>query len=318
MEHIGKIDLVGQGGRELVRQRPKLSATAKKLADGAVAVREANPGEEDIAYLHAVLTQVSLPRRKMIERAFERRSGNASLRIDAGAFWNGSSFEEQLLPYGPMPRYMLAWFNTFALRNKTQEIPLGHSARDFMERIGYAVGGGKRGTYTTFRTQAKALAACRLTLGVGAKSFKGEIVQEFEAWLDLDGNQRAIWPGRLVLSDHYFRTLEGSAVPLNHSALMALRGSALALDIYAWLAHRLHRVGDRHGAFVSWPSLKDQFGDEYGEGNDGRANFKREFLRVLKLVKTLYPGAQVIECLDRRGKSSGLTLLPSPPPIARS
>jgi hypothetical protein len=275
------------------------------------------PGEQDIAYLHAVLTQVSLPRRKMAERSFERRSGNATLRIDAGAFWNGSAFEEQPLPYGPMPRYMLAWFNTFAIRNHTQEIPIGHSARDFMERIGYAVSGGKRGTYTTFRCQAKALAACRLTLGMGAKSFKGEIIQEFEAWLDLDGQQRAVWPGRIVLSDHYYRTLEGAAVPLNHSALIALRGSALALDIYAWLAHRLHRITDRFGAVVTWPSLKQQFGEEYQDDHCGRAHFRQEFLRVLKVVKTLYPAAQVKECIDQHRKSYGLTLLPSPPPIAK-
>lgn len=314
MKHIAAIEVP-----ELAKAGiPKPSSTTRKILDGAVAVRDTAPGEEDIAYLHAILTQVSLPRRKMAARAFERRSGSAVLRIDAGAFWTGRQFEDQPLPYGPMPRYMLAWFNTFAIRNKTPEIPLGHSARDFMERIGYAVSGGKRGTYTTFRSQAKALAACRLTLGMGTRSFKGEIVQEFEAWLDLDGGQRAIWPGRIVLSENYYQTLLTSAVPLNHSALMALRGSALALDIYAWLAHRLHRISEKGGTTVSWPSLKQQFGDEYSEDNDGRANFRREFLRVLKVVKSLYPTAQVHECLDQRRKSCGLTLLSSPPPIAKA
>src|SRR3954470_23290428 len=181
MQHSGEVVRAGAGKRELIQSKQPLSPTALKIANGAVTVRETVPGEEDIAYLHAVLTQVSLPRRKMDERFFERRSGNASLRIDAGVIDNGSKFEEQPLPYGPMPRYMLAWFNTFAIRNKTQEIPLGHSARDFMERIGYTVSGGKRGTYTTFRSQARALAACRLVLTIGdlgaAKThFKGDIV----------------------------------------------------------------------------------------------------------------------------------------------
>ena len=323
MEHIAEIEVSGSERHAIRRKRPRLSPTAQKIVDGAVAVRETVPGEEDIAYLHAVLTQVSLPRRKMVERFFERRSGNASLRIDAGVIDNGSKFEEQPLPYGPMPRYMLAWFNTFALRNKTQEIPLGHSANEFMERIGYTVSGGKRGTYTTFRSQAKALAACRLVLTIGdlgapKTHFKGDIVEEFEAWLDLDGRQRAIWPGRIVLSDKYYQSLNGSAVPLNHAALKALRGSALALDIYAWLAHRLHRISNHQGNMVTWASLKEQFGDEYGNDRNGRANFKREFMRVLKLVKTLYPGAQVHECIHQGGHSLGLTLLSSPPPIAKS
>jgi hypothetical protein len=322
MEHVSNIELPALRKVQITPRRPKLSPTATKIAEGAVAVRETNPGEEDIAYLHAVMTQVSLPRRKTAERFFERRSGNASLRIDAGVIDNGSKYVELPLPYGPMPRYMLAFLNTFAIRNKTPEIPLGNSARDFMESIGYSVSGGKRGTYTTFRDQATALAACRLILTVGDRGvpktqLKGDIVEEFEAWSDFEGGQRAVWPGRLVLSEKYYRSLDGSAVPLNHTALKALRGSALALDIYAWLAHRLHRIRDRSGTFVSWPSLKQQFGDEYSEDNDGRANFRREFLRVIHIVKSLYPTARVHECTDQR-KSCGLTLLCSPPPIAKS
>jgi Plasmid encoded RepA protein len=323
MKHVQNIEFMGESLQRVGRQRPKLSPAAQKIADGAVAVRETMPGEEDIAYLHAVLTQVSLPRSKTVARVFERRSGNASLRIDAGVIDTGSKFEEQPLPYGAMPRYMLAWFNTFAIRNKTQEIPLGNSANEFMERIGYTVSGGKRGTYTTFRNQAKALAACRLVLTIGdlgapKTHFKGDIVEEFEAWLDLEGRQRAIWPGRIVLSDKYYQSLSGSAVPLNHAALKALRGSALALDIYAWLAHRLHRISSHQGNTVTWASLKEQFGDEYKDDADGRANFKREFLRVLKTVKMLYPGAQVHECFDQRKVSHGLTLLTSPPPIVKA
>jgi hypothetical protein len=322
MKHISTIIPALGKNIHLSAQRPKLSPTAKKIAEGAVAVREVARGEEDIAYFHAVLTQVSLPRHKMVERSFERRSGNASLRIDAGALWTGDKWEEQPLPYGPMPRYILAWLNTYAIRNKTVEIPIGDSAREFMETIGYAVGGGKRGTYTTFRAQATALGVCRLSLGTGQRSASAvtqvPILERFDLWKDPEAQQRTLWPKRFVLSGEYYRALEGHAVPLNHAALIALRGSALALDIYAWLAHRLHRINDRHGNVVTWPSLKEQFGDEYGNDNNGRANFRREFLRVLKIVKTLYPSAQVHECLDQRGRSIGLTLLPSPPPIAKA
>src|SRR3982750_3762536 len=134
--------------RHATRKKPsRLSPTAQKIADGAVAVRETLPGEEDIAYFHSVLTQVSLPRRKMTERVFERTSGHVSLRINAGALWQPATqqWREQPLPYGPIPRYLLAWLNTYAIRHKTNEIPLGRSAREFMEEVGYSIGGGKRG-----------------------------------------------------------------------------------------------------------------------------------------------------------------------------
>jgi Plasmid encoded RepA protein len=321
MEHIADIEVPGLKRDATRKKQPCLSPTAQKIADGAVAVREALPGEEDIAYFHSVMTQVSLPRRKMTERVFERTNGNVSLRINAGALWQPSTqkWVEQPLPYGPIPRYMLAWLNTYAIRNKTSEIPIGDSAREFMEEIGYSISGGKKGSYTSFRTQARALAACNLQLGMPKGTFDGKVARNSNIWMDEDSRQRVLWPARLVLTAEYYESLQERAVPLSNDALLALRGSALALDIYAWLAHRLHRVQDCTGAFVSWANLKQQFGDEYANDNDGRANFRKEFLRVLKVVKQLYPAARVQECFEPKkgGKSCGLTLLTSPPPIAK-
>jgi hypothetical protein len=54
----------------------------------------------------------------------------------------------------------------------------------------------------------------------------------------------------MVLSEGYFNSLIDSAVLLDNRALMALKGSALALDVYAWLAHRLHRIEGRGGCLV--------------------------------------------------------------------
>jgi hypothetical protein len=68
-------------------------------------------------------------------------------------------------------------------------------------------------------------------------------VEQFDAWLlNKDTKQRALWPGLLVLSEHFYNSLLEGAVPLDFRALHALKGSALALDTYIWLAHRLHRI----------------------------------------------------------------------------
>ncbi|MCV4677748.1 replication protein RepA, partial [Escherichia coli] len=81
----------------------------------------------------------------------------------------------------------------------------------------------------------------------------------FDAWLrNEDSGQQSLWPGLLVLSDGYFKGLLESAVPLDNRALSALKGSALALDIYAWLAHRLHRIEGRP-VLLYWANLRDQF-----------------------------------------------------------
>ncbi|MFX6149068.1 replication protein RepA, partial [Acinetobacter baumannii] len=89
----------------------------------------------------------------------------------------------------------------------------------------------------------------------------------------------------------YFNSLMDSAVPLDNRALMALKGSALALDVYTWLAHRLHRIEGR-GVTLHWKSLREQFAQEY-TGKDADKDFKKKFVPALKKVLTVYPQAKV-------------------------
>ena len=260
--------------KQLSRKRERIIKTALELEDDPT-------GQSDMSYMHVVLTQVSLPRKRVLEDSFERRSGNASVLLEAGKLWDGKEFIKQELPYGPMPRLIMAWASTFAIRNKTRDIPVGNSATEFLEKLGYTVSGGKRGTYTTFRQQAQSLAAVRMTLGYGAKTFNGNMVSEFEAWT-VEGDAMALWPGRMVLGEDYYASLiDGAAVPLNNHVLGALKGSSLALDVYSWLANRLRRVSSRTGDEVSWASLKEQFGHEYQDTVQGRKDFRKSFEAAL-------------------------------------
>jgi len=111
----------------------------------------------------------------------------------------------------------------------------------------------------------------------------------------------------MVLSEHFYSSLIDSAVPLDKRALHALKGSALALDVYAWLAHRLHRIEGR-GVTLHWKSLREQFAQEY-TGKDADKNFKDAFVPQLRKVLAVYPQAKVKQV------TGGLLLLGSPPPI---
>jgi hypothetical protein len=44
----------------------------------------------------------------------------------------------------------------------------------------------------------------------------------------------------------------------------------MALDVYTWLAQRLHRVSPAKPAFVPWVSLWEQFGQGYERIRDFR------------------------------------------------
>lgn len=276
---------------------------ASKLIEAAAEIAMLPP--EDMAFTHAVLCQVGLPRAKVEGREFMRQSGAAWVNIQAGWLDEGNGPVLQPIPYGVMPRLALAWVSTYAVRNKEREIRIGDSAAEFLSLIGLDDQGAR---YATLRKQMHALAACRLQLGFKGRTYNGQPVEQFDAWMANRGSkQRALWPGTMVLSEGYYNSLIESAVPLDSRALMALKGSALALDIYAWLAHRLHRIEGR-GVTLHWKALREQFAQEY-TGKDPDKDFKKEFVPALKKVLAVYPQAKV------KSVTGGVLLLSSPPPI---
>lgn len=133
------------------------------------------------------------------------------------------------------------------------------------------------------------------------------IVDAFELWFEKSDNQRVLWPSTVRLSNEYFTTLCAHAVPLDERAIANLSHSAMGLDLYAWLAQRLHRVPAQRPQFITWVALKDQFGFHY----DKMFKFKQVFRTTLTMVKTQYPAAKYT--MDDRG----MTLMNSHPPVAK-
>ncbi|CEI18824.1 replication protein RepA [Xanthomonas citri] len=287
-----------------------LSEQERKLLDKATTIASVPPTGEDMAFTHAVLCQVGLPRAKIEAREFMRQSGAAWINVQAGWLDEGRGPVQQPVPYGVMPRLALAWVSSYAKRHNTREIPIGDSAAEFLRlMLGEdTVAQGAR--HATLRKQMHALAACRLQLGFKGRTFNGQPVEQFDAWLsNRDAPQRPLWPGVMTLSEHYFNELQNSAVPLDNRALHALKGSALALDVYCWLAHRLHRIEGK-GITLHWKSIREQFAQEY-KGKDPDKDFKKEFLPVLRKVQAVYPVANVKQV------TGGLLLIGSPPPIPK-
>lgn len=288
-----------------------LSQREERLLEVSAKIAGERPDDDDRAYIHSIMCQVGLPRSKVEGNSFERQSGGVGLLVEAGKLWDGTQFVQQPIPYGTMPRLMLAWMNTYAVRFNTPEIPIGDSASDFLKLLGKDVTGGKTGTFTTFKKQVQALSACRLTLGFNsngmAHTYEGKPIKQFDAWITGNGSQRPLWPGYVTYSQEYYETLKGHAVPIDLRAFMSLKGSALAMDIYTMLAQRLHRISGRP-LILHWANLRDQFGQEY-KGKNAEKDFKDAFLLQLKKVLAVYPQAKVKQV------TGGLMLLASPPPI---
>lgn len=267
---------------------------------------------EEATFFHSILCQVGLPRSKVEGISFERRCGEASLLVKAGEIWDGEKFVSQPIPYGPLPRLILSWMNTFALRNKTQEIAIGSSSSEFMKMLGKKVTGGKTGTIHNFKNQIQSLSACSMVLGLTiegrAHTFNGRPIKHFKAWIGQNhDDQKSLWPRTISFSDEYYHSLCDRAVPLDIRAFSALKGSALSMDIYCWMAQRLHRINGRP-VLLHWTNLREQFGQEYG-GKDPAKDFKKSFVKALNQALAVYPLAKV------KIVKGGLLLMASPPPI---
>jgi len=268
-----------------------------------------------LQFSHTVLCQVGMPRKATPERSFERTNGNKSLLVEAGRLWNGLGWVDQPLPYGAIPRLVMVHVSTEAVQTRSRVIGIGESMRQFLLQLGLHGTGGPRGGYTALRKQLQALAACRMTLGMTdgflVSTIDAKPIKRFDAWIANglhDGSQQTLWPGELELSEDFFDTLLRHAVPLDYRALAALKHSALALDIYTWLAHRLQRVSDHRGVKVSWSNLMEQFGQDYGRSKD----FKKAFRKALRQVCLVYPDARLHDVMG------GLLLKPSHAPVRRT
>lgn len=313
----------------LGEQRIERRSKNEKLALSSANIYMDKATIRDADYIHSVLCQVGLPRKQpfqlneeggkildekgnpILAREFERRSGNSSLLIKAGECWDGLNWVKQPLPYGTIPRLSLVYIISEALRKKDPVINIGETLTDFMLSIGVSKSGGKYGRYDYVKKQIRALSVCELKLGVSsamdARSITINPISEFRAWLSDSNAQKVLWPGEITLSKQFFDSIITHSVPLDKRALRELGDSALALDIYFWLAHRLHR-SKRDGELIRWPALRSQFGQEY----KNLFHFKEEFSQKLRQALTQYVTAKV-----KIDNSQGIIIYESPSPVPK-
>ena len=244
-------------------------------------------------------------------RLWQRKNGMVRLELQAGRLLDPTTedFVDVGLPFGPKPRLVLYHLNAEALRTQSPNIELEDSLTAFVKRtLGLDVGGR---TIKTVKEQLNRLAAADFRLGASkdgrAVTIKGTVIEGLELWTPQDARQRVLWPTQVQFSMRYFESLMQHAVPLNENAVARLSHSAMALDVYTWLAQRLHRVDPSKPAFVPWVSLKEQFGHGYHRMD----NFKRVFRTPLRQVAIVYREAKY--SLDGKG----MRLLHSRPPVMR-
>jgi hypothetical protein len=269
--------------------------------EAAHAVLSDESGQIGIA--HAGFAMAALPHKKTVETVWERDGGPVKLLVESGLDSNKQAIG---IPYGAIARMILLYLQTQAVRTRCREVELGASMNAWLTAMNIPVGGK---TYRIVREQSRRISRCRLTF------FRRTADAEFisngafvrDSILPLDPhttNQALLWQERVRLDEGFYQSLIEHPLPLRETAIRQISGRSLAIDLYVWLAYRLHVLTS--SVDVSWSALKSQFGPEYNE----LRFFRRDFLAPLKIALSVYPEAR-ITIDDKRG----ITLHPSPPPV---
>ena len=124
--------------------------TIEKLIHEALAI-EAEEAQEagTVGFMARAMVQATMPHKAVKGNEFVRRNGNFTLTLLAPSKIG--------LPYGNIPRLLLAWLTTEAVRTKNRELILGDSLSAFMGDLGFQVTGGRHGSITRMKQQTRRL-----------------------------------------------------------------------------------------------------------------------------------------------------------------
>jgi hypothetical protein len=278
---------------------------SKSLAhflDAAVEIQvHPEPTEQDKAFLARQLVQVTLPHSSPGNvPIWKRKNGNLTLSIRSG--WNHKKDKPIGYPFGSIPRLLLFWITTEALRTQSRKLELGDSLAGFMRDVGLdpSTGGGKRGDGKRLQSQMERLFRATISFEVtneksgatGKRWLDMQVAPEGELWWDFKNlNQKTLFGSWIELGDKFYDSIIASPVPLDKRALSALKRSPLALDLYAWATYKTFSL-DQHKKeeqFIPWRSFMTQLGAEYSNP----MNFKRKAKLAFKKVQAVYPGLNI-------------------------
>ena len=248
-----------------------------------VGASEAAP---DLGFMARMMALCSLPRTNPGDRLqYKRVNGPYKLVMVAGA--------DNKLPYGNLPRLLLAWVSTEAVRTGSRVLILGDSLSEFMRTLGVYSSAG--GVANRIRNQMDRLFNAHVSMIYederGKATVNSLIARRTEFWWNPKRpDERVLWESKIELGEDFFNEIIQHPVPLDMNTLTALKRSSLGLDLYLWLVYRTFPL--RAPQRITWRQVYGQFGVDPARASDRVTvrNFQREVLRELKKITLAWTG----------------------------
>ena len=301
----GSVDLPGGRGLSPATPQARHHFTTLHQVNQLI---EASEADADMGFMARLLALCSLPRTNPKNRLqYGRRNGPYTLGMSAGI--------NNKLPYGNIPRLLLAWVCSEAVRTQRRELVLGRSLYEFMRKLGMDDrSGGANAERTRLKNQMRRLFRCTVSLvyedAQRDASVTSPIADRTEFWWsERQPDAPVLWNSTIRLGEEFFNELIAHPVPLDLNTLKALKRSPLGLDLYFWLVYRTFTL--KAPLTLSWRQLFRQFGaDPLKVSKHGSVSmFRAACLRELKKIERAWPD------LHYRTVTGGLVIEPSQPRI---
>ena len=311
------------------KKRGERRSYIDKIVDVGLLVHEQpKPNNDEMAFLSRVLTQAFLPHSDPKEIMWTRTNGNLTLDVKSG-IGRGKDGKPKLfgIPYGSIPRILLAYISTEALRNSKNPkcgnpriISLGKSLSEFLEKLDIHNSGGKRGGITSFKKQAERLFHSEITVtyrgqsGIAERDIKISDGR-FIFWDLKEPTQQSLWESYIEISDRFYEFIIRNPVPLDWRVLKEVKQSPMALDLYIWLVPRMKYL--HKPSFIKWETLQEQMGANISNIRHFRSKVRQHIKKIQFIWRdldvdasgsehiVLYPSPELIpETKPRRNKKA--------------
>jgi hypothetical protein len=294
--------LIVQHGIDAAR---KTAETRHQRAIIEAAYQVLSEDAEKMGFTYSGFALTSLPHKLPTETVWRREGHQVTMLMQSGMDRQGRTVG---LPFGSYARFILLFLQSEAVRSQNREIELGRSMHSWMRSMGLSAGGRN---YRLVTEQSRRISHCRLQFfadkqGRELMSHGGFVDGAITLMGMEDGAQQSLWQDKVLLNEAFYRALLEHPVPVSEAALRAIGPRSMVIDVYVWLAYRLHSL--RRDTEIGWAALYAQFGSGFAR----LRAFRQHFIESLDLAMAAYPEARVsIE-------DKGITLRPSRPAIAKA
>lgn len=297
---------------------PKPIEIARKQVaiNNLAAERENGLSDQNLGFSARVWAQVTLPYRDPGDQQFwVRRNGAITLRVEPASLTKPDGTDYRAFPYGIIPRHIMTWMASEAIRTEKPELDLGGSMNGFLVKLGLNRGQRNRDMaheqmlrVFNSRLSVEGIALGEGNTGHGSVRRSFQVADDIQLWFSNEDEltNDGLFRSKVTLSDRFFKSIIEHPIPVDLDHLRVIGARPLTVDIYTWLGFRLFALS--RPTKMKWDDLYVQFGSQTKRVRD----FRLAFAKALEMIRPLFPQSQ----LKYEITQSFFILYPGPTPVS--